>query len=48
MFPTELPAGYRWATADETEVWDTIPGLIQVRVGGTDDEPWTDLAVPNA
>ncbi len=41
-----LPEGYRWMTAEEVEAWTTTPGVIQVRVGGTDDDPWTDLAVP--
>ena len=40
-----LPEGYRWMTAEEVEAWTTTPGVIQVRVGGTDDDPWTDLAV---
>ena len=40
-----LPEGYRWLTPDEVEQWDLIPGVIQVRVGGTDEEPFTDLAV---
>jgi hypothetical protein len=41
-----LPAGYRWADENEAENWTETPGIIQVRVGGTDDDPWTDLAVP--
>lgn len=42
-----LPDGYRWATCDEAEWWMRYPGMIQVRVGGPDDEPWTDLALPS-
>ncbi len=41
-----LPVGYRWMTPEEVETWDEIPDAIQVRVGGTDENPWTDLAVP--
>lgn len=41
-----LPRGFRWATEIETEFWDTTPDTIQVMRGGTDDEPWTDIAVP--
>ena len=41
-----LPEGYRWADADECEVWTELPEVIQVRVGGTDEDPLTDLAVP--
>lgn len=44
-----MPEGYRWATELETEAWaagGALPGAVQVRVGGTDDEPWTDIAVP--
>lgn len=45
----ELPAGYRWATEEETEEAGhsgDFSGMVQVRTGGTDDEPETDLAVP--
>lgn len=42
-----MPKGYRWATAEEAQRWDEQPSVIQVRVGGTDDEPWTDIAVPD-
>lgn len=41
-----LPADYRWATCCEAENWPTLIDAIQVRVGGTNDEPWTDIAVP--
>lgn len=42
----ELPAGYRWATSDETERWTALAGsMVQVRRGGTDDDPETDLAI---
>lgn len=49
-----MPYGYRWATADEVEEflnsdrrWGKMREeyWVQVRVGGTDDEPWTDLAI---
>lgn len=43
-----LPEGYRWATPDECMNWEQyIDIMVQVRVGGTDDEPWTDLAIQN-
>lgn len=48
-FATELPAGYRWANYYECEVASKsgdFSGMIQIRRGGTDDEPMTDLAVP--
>jgi hypothetical protein len=44
----ELPFGYRWANAEETERFThtgKLDGMIQVRVGGDDNDPWTDLAV---
>lgn len=47
IYPS-LPEGYRWATEEETErmaATGDLAGAIQVRVGGTDDEPWTDTAV---
>lgn len=41
-----LPEGYRWATPEETERWTFhAHNMVQVKVGGTDDEPWTDLAI---
>lgn len=44
-----LPEGYRWADEIETEAWsnsgDHHNDMVQVRVGGTDDEPWTDVAI---
>ena len=45
---TELPRGYRWATAEETEratATGDYVGMVQVVVGGTEDDPWTDLAI---
>ena len=42
----ELPTGYRWLTPEEVENWADLDNVIQVRVGGTDDDPWTDLAKP--
>lgn len=45
IFP-DLPPGYRWATPDEVE--ECLTGrrdYVQVRVGGTDEDPHTDLAV---
>lgn len=41
-----IPAGYRWATAEESENWEMHRDrMVQVRVGGTDDNPQTDLAI---
>jgi hypothetical protein len=42
----QLPEGCVWLTALETEQWETVPGVFQVRRGGTDEDPWTDLARP--
>lgn len=42
----DLPEGYRWATAEETEEWDKHHDrMVQVRTGGTDKDPQTDLAI---
>ena len=44
----EMPEGYHWADEDQCVRWDIEPyvsNMVQVRVGGTDDEPWTDLAI---
>jgi hypothetical protein len=45
-----LPAEYRWASALETEVFDTLPDAIQVIVAGNDEDgsTMTDIAVPAA
>lgn len=48
---TDLPYGYRWATPDECERWETIPGIIVVpRTADRNGVPYThgeaDLAVP--
>lgn len=41
-----LPKGYRWATETEALNWGHFSdSMVQVRKGGTDDEPWTDLAI---
>lgn len=41
-----LPAGYRWATPHEVETWtERLEEMVQVRVGGSDDDPETDLAI---
>lgn len=45
-----MPKGYRWATAEEAEYstssdFHLSNYMVQVRVGGTDDEPQTDLAI---
>ena len=41
-----LPDGYRWATEMECECWTKNEDiLVQVRRGGTDDAPMTDLAI---
>jgi hypothetical protein len=44
-----LPEGFRWMTGEETEVYQRGGLLdlmvINVRCGGTDDDPLTDLAV---
>jgi hypothetical protein len=47
----DLPAGYRWATAEETEDWENVPGIIVVhRTTDANGKPYThgeaDLAVP--
>lgn len=44
----DLPSDYRWATALETEVWETLPDPIQVITGGNDEDgsTMTDIAVP--
>ncbi len=42
----EMPFGYRWAVEDEAELWYVRPErFVQVRVGGTDEEPSTDMAI---
>lgn len=49
VYVEKLPAGYRWATSSETETAShsgDFSRMVQVRKGGTDDDPWTDLAVP--
>lgn len=51
MSETDLPTGYRWATADETESWTTIPGALLVqRTADSDGQPYMtgtcDVAVP--
>lgn len=55
MTNTDLPAGYRWATADECEQYATgnLSGAIVVpRTADSNGVPYTqdeaDLAVPNA
>lgn len=43
-----LPQGWRWATPEEVEAAiasGDYSQMLQVRVGGTDEDPWTDLAV---
>lgn len=42
-----MPEGYRYATADEVEsvLNGTLTEYVQIIVGGTEDEPWTDIAV---
>jgi hypothetical protein len=53
---TALPADYRWATALEAELWDTLPDAIQIIVGNDaevgpyhpDNKCMTDIAVPAA
>jgi hypothetical protein len=47
----DLPDGYRWATAEETEDWENVPGIIVVpRTHDASGTPYThseaDLAVP--
>ena len=51
MTNTDLPSGYRWATADETENWENVPNIIIVRrTTDANGTPYThdeaDLAVP--
>lgn len=51
MSDGDLPRGHRWATAEESETWETVPGLIVVqRTADTAGNPYTqdeaDLAVP--
>jgi hypothetical protein len=48
----DLPDGYRWATADETEAYERIPGAIVVpRTADSNGTPYThdeaDIAVPD-
>jgi hypothetical protein len=48
---TDLPAGYRWATEEECEDWENVPGIISVpRTADINGVPYTqgeaDLAVP--
>lgn len=48
---SDLPSGYRWATADEAEDWEKVPGIIVVpRTTDANGVPYThgeaDLAVP--
>lgn len=44
----ELPSGYRWANSLECDRWNHpayFNRMVQVRVGGTDFDPQTDLAI---
>lgn len=48
---TDLPAGYRWATAEEAEDWTKYPGMLVVkRTADASGQPYTqdeaDLAMP--
>lgn len=52
MSNQDLPDGYRWATAEETENWENVPGIIVVpRSCDSNGTPYTqdeaDLAVPD-
>lgn len=45
----DAPAGYRWATPEEIDMAmarGDMDAFVDVRVGGTDESPHTDLAVP--
>jgi hypothetical protein len=46
----DLPSDYRWATAWEAEVWETLPDPIQVIQGDSDEDgsTMTDIAIPAA
>lgn len=42
------PEGYRWANEVECDRWAHpayFNKMVQVRVGGTAEDPWTDLAI---
>lgn len=48
---SDLPKGYRWATAEECEDWPHVPGLIIVPLtvsenGHVYTQGESDLAVP--
>jgi hypothetical protein len=48
---SDLPEGYRWATAEECENWPNVPGIIVVPLTvDSEGKPYTqgeaDLAVP--
>ena len=48
---SDLPEGYRWATAEECENWQNIPGIISVPLtvssnGHVYTDGESDLAVP--